>query len=229
MTEKQIKNLQKPLIMVVDDVLKNLQVLGGILREEGYMVSLASSGPQALDMVKNRQPDLILLDVMMPEMDGFKVCEKLKSSDETKEIPVIFLTARVEVESVVNGFELGAVDYVTKPFNKAELLARVNTHLKLKQAQKEIIQLEQKNAVLAMALTASHELNQPLTVLKGNFDLYQNTLAGDQLTDKQQKYLNKMNVSLEKVHSLLKKFTDLDSINFQDYIGKQKMISLEDT
>ena len=99
MTEKKINNPEKSLIMIVDDVLKNLQVLGSILREEGYMVSLTSSGLQALEMVKNRCPALILLDVMMPDMDGFQVCEKLKASDETKDIPVIFLTARVEATS----------------------------------------------------------------------------------------------------------------------------------
>ncbi|MCP5047283.1 MAG: response regulator, partial [bacterium] len=88
MTDKETNHSEKPLVLIVDDVPKNLQVLGGILRESGYNISLATSGPKALDMVAARPPDLILLDVMMPEMDGFQVCEQLKASGQTKDIPV---------------------------------------------------------------------------------------------------------------------------------------------
>ncbi|MCP5050624.1 MAG: response regulator, partial [bacterium] len=203
---------------------KNLQVLGGILREAGYNISLATSGSKALDMVKSRPPDLILLDVMMPEMDGFQVCKQLKGSPRTKDIPVIFLTANVETESVVRAFETGAVDYVTKPFNRAELLARVNTHLKLKKAQREIIKLEQHNAVLAMNVTANHELNQPLTVLEGNFELFERAFSQAALNQKQQKYLTRMRASIEKVQTLVEKFSHSDSIHLENYIDKQKMV-----
>jgi DNA-binding response OmpR family regulator len=220
---------RQALILLVDDVPKNLQVLGSMLREKGYKIAAATGGAQALEMALARPPDLILLDVMMPEIDGFKVCEKLKTSIETKDIPIIFLTASTESESVVKGFECGAVDYVTKPFNKGELLARVTTHLKLQRAQKEIVRLEQKNAALAMAVTASHELNQPLTVLEGNLQLFQAAIARIPLSDKQQKYMEKINTSLEKIQVLLKKFSDADSIHFEDYVGKQKMVVFEES
>lgn len=220
---------RQALILLVDDVPKNLQVLGSMLREKGYKIAAATGGAQALEMALARPPDLILLDVMMPEIDGFKVCEKLKTSIETKDIPIIFLTASTESESVVKGFECGAVDYVTKPFNKGELLARVTTHLKLQRAQKEIVRLEQKNAALAMAVTASHELNQPLTVLEGNLQLFQAAIARIPLSDKQQKYLEKIKISLEKIQVLLKKFSDADSIHFEDYVGKQKMVVFEES
>ncbi|MCP4132778.1 MAG: fused response regulator/phosphatase [bacterium] len=125
----------KALILIVDDVPKNIQVLGNILNKESYRIAFATDGKQALDMVYNLHPDLILLDIMMPEMDGYEVCRKLKESRDTRDIPIIFLTAKTETEDIVKGFQFGAVDYVTKPFNSAVLLARVQTHLELKRAK----------------------------------------------------------------------------------------------
>jgi two-component system sensor histidine kinase/response regulator len=122
----------KPLILIVDDIPKNLQVLSSILNIEGYQISFASDGKQALSVVETTIPDLILLDIMMPEMDGYEVCKQLKENEKTKDIPVIFLTGKAESEDVVSGLKLGAVDYVTKPFNSAELLTRIRTHLELK-------------------------------------------------------------------------------------------------
>jgi signal transduction histidine kinase len=122
----------KKLILIVDDLAENLQVLAGHLTGAGYEVMPASSGQRALAIVQKRRPDLILLDVTMPEMDGYTVCRNLKSKAETAEIPVIFITARTEVEDVVLGLEVGAQDYITKPFNPKELLARVRNHLELK-------------------------------------------------------------------------------------------------
>ncbi len=127
-------------LLIVDDTPKNIQVLGKILSSKGYNIHVAQNGLQALERLEKIVPDLILLDVMMPELDGFKTCERLKHIPVLQEIPIIFLTAKTESDDIVKGFELGAVDYVTKPFNSAELLARVHTHLQLRheiQARKE--------------------------------------------------------------------------------------------
>jgi class 3 adenylate cyclase len=124
-------------ILVVDDTPANIQALAGTLKERGYQISVATNGRQALDVVARVRPDLILLDVMMPEMDGFETCRQLKASQVTRDIPVIFLTARTETADIVKGFELGAVDYVAKPFNAHELLARVNTHLTMDRLHRE--------------------------------------------------------------------------------------------
>ena len=116
-------------ILIVDDTVKNIQVLGTILKQEGYQLNVAQNGKQALDVVSKVQPDLILLDVMMPEMDGFEACEHLKNDPETADIPVIFLTAKIETDDIVKGFGLGAVDYVTKPFDleylRTSILGRI--------------------------------------------------------------------------------------------------------
>jgi class 3 adenylate cyclase len=124
-------------ILVVDDAPMNIQALTGTLKAQGYQVSVATSGRQALEAVKSVRPDLILLDVVMPEMDGFETCRRLKASEATSDIPVIFLTARTESADIIKGFEFGAVDYVSKPFNAHELLARVNTHLTMARLHRE--------------------------------------------------------------------------------------------
>lgn len=134
-------------IMVIDDNEHNLGVIANILSDTGYKIILATSGQEAFESLQIYIPDLILLDIMMPEMDGYEVCQRLKEGDKTKEIPVIFLTAKTEIEDLAKGFNLGAVDYLTKPFKKEELLARVKTHIALKKALRtaqELIQLKDK-------------------------------------------------------------------------------------
>jgi phosphoserine phosphatase RsbU/P len=135
-------------ILVVEDTPANIQTLAGILKDQDYQISVATNGRQALEIIDRVRPDLILLDVMMPEMDGFETCQRLKSNPAWRDIPVIFLTAKTETADIVRGFELGAVDYVAKPFNAHELLARVRTHLQLLRLR---IDLARKNEQLASA------------------------------------------------------------------------------
>ncbi|HSC89626.1 MAG TPA: adenylate/guanylate cyclase domain-containing protein [Polyangiaceae bacterium] len=124
-------------ILVVDDAPENIQAISAILRERGYQVLAATDGPRALDILTKVRPDLILLDVIMPGMDGFEVCRQVKSSAALTEVPVIFLTGKIDTEDVVRGFEVGAVDYVGKPFNAHELIARVRTHLEMARLNRE--------------------------------------------------------------------------------------------
>ncbi len=127
-----MERAKKKTVLVVDDNLHNLQFLGNILGKNGYEPTMTRNGAQALLFLEKRQPDLILLDIMMPVMDGYEVCKRLKMDVGLKDIPVIFITAKTAPEDIVKGFEAGAVDYITKPFNSAELLARVKTHIEMK-------------------------------------------------------------------------------------------------
>lgn len=148
------------LILIVDDVPDNLKVVGDMLEAKGYGVTFAISGKQALERVKTARPDLILLDLMMPEMDGLQVCKILKANAQDAEIPIIFLTASQEHHNLIEAFDSGAVDYLTKPFNLPELLARVRTHLELKYAKEKLDRLnnvleqkvQQRTAQLRKAL-----------------------------------------------------------------------------
>lgn len=127
-----MKENNKPTILIVDDVSQNIQVLGAHLNKLDCNLAIAMNGQQAMEAVTQVNPDLILLDVMMPIMGGHEVCKNLKSDESTQDIPIIFLTAKTETEDIVEGFKLGAVDYIAKPFIGRELIARVKTHLALK-------------------------------------------------------------------------------------------------
>lgn len=160
---------KKGKLLIVDDTPKNIQVLGSVLDENGYSVVIATNGKQALESVGKTMPDLILLDVMMPEMDGFETCKALKENPEYSDIPVLFLTAKVETEDIVRGFELGAVDYITKPFNTSELLARVHTHLALRRANEMIERTSNERKELIHVLC--HDLTNPIGFLSSVMEM----------------------------------------------------------
>ncbi len=125
-------------ILVVDDNKENLKVVSNFLKVEGYQIALAISASDALKILQDTPIDLILLDVMMPQTDGFSFCRQLKEDDRFSELPIIFLTAKTETKDLVEGFQAGGVDYITKPFQKEELIARVNNHIALSHARRQI-------------------------------------------------------------------------------------------
>ncbi len=152
-------------ILVVDDTPANLRLLSQMLIQNGYKVRVANNGPLAIDSVRTNPPDLILLDVMMPEMNGYQVCEQIKTDPALRTIPIIFISALDTTEDKVRAFTIGGVDYITKPFHVEEVLARVQTHLSLQFLQKD---LQQRVAELdAFSHTVAHDLKNPLTAILG--------------------------------------------------------------
>lgn len=141
-------------ILIVDDVIDNIQVAMNILKEDGYNFSYAKSGEDALELVKEQQIDLILLDIMMPGLDGYEVAHQLKNDPRTMDIPIIFVTAKTDVDSLEKAFKNGGVDYITKPYHAEELLARVKNHLELHFAKKL---LQENNLSLEIKLQKSQE------------------------------------------------------------------------
>jgi signal transduction histidine kinase len=174
--EQRLSREDVPNVIVVDDTPANLQLLTGMLKERGYKVRPVPSGKLALQAAKSDPPDLILLDIMMPEMDGYEVCERLKADEKLREISVIFISALNETMDKVRAFGVGGVDYVTKPFQFEEVDARVSTHLelqrqrrKLKENYEQLRRLEGMRDSLVHMIV--HDLRSPLTGISGFLDL----------------------------------------------------------
>ena len=156
-------------ILIVDDNPHNLQVLGNTLKESGYYPLFAKSAYQAFKLLKEKKPQLILLDIMMPEMDGFEVCQRLKANANTKNIPVIFLTAHIDKAKIIRGFQMGAVDYVTKPFNTEELITRIQTQLKLRISEELLKQKIEELEVIRQELVSTVTQLQEANATKDKF------------------------------------------------------------
>lgn len=155
---------KKQTILVVDDVKTNIDILLEILYE--YDIVVALDGMSALEILENENDiDLILLDVMMPKIDGFEVCRLIKKDEKIASIPVIFITAKSDDASIEEGFRIGGVDYIQKPFRPVELLARVKTHLQLKENQKKVSQLEKFTAIAEFLENIAHQWRQPLSAI----------------------------------------------------------------
>ena len=159
-------------ILVVDDLLENLRLLSTLLLEEGYEVRRAPDGTMALSNVPRFQPDLILLDIMMPDMDGYEVCTTLKANAQTRDIPVVFLSALDLTFDKVKAFEVGAADYINKPFHPAEVLARVKNQLRLRQ---QSIRLQVQYEVIA---AQQNQINEALKAQKMAEETCRRLMAG---------------------------------------------------
>jgi DNA-binding response OmpR family regulator len=230
MEEKIDKNhRENPLILIVDDSLENLQVMASILTNARYRITMTKSAAKALQILDNITPDLILLDVLMPEMDGFELCRRLKTSETTREIPVIFLTIKADSEDIVKGFQSGGVDYITKPFNKTELLARVQNHLELKRSKEELkersIEIEEKNHRLEeqseklkeldkiksrFFANISHEFRTPLTLILG--PLEQMIAACSNKDEEKKRKLTLMHRNAERLLRLINQLLELSKL-----------------
>jgi signal transduction histidine kinase len=235
----------KDLILVVDDQINNLKVISSVLGDT-YSLSLAQSGTKALEILKKVKPALILLDIMMPGMNGFEVCEKIKADENTKDIPVIFLTAKTDIEDIVAGFDYGAVDYITKPFNMKELIVRIQNHLNLANAKAEIIR--QKNEIAEYndqlieaekELTKenkekdkffsiiAHDLNSPLMGLVGYIKLI-NQKYDDINDTKKRAMLGRLLESAESLQALIANLLEWSRSKRGKIQLKPEMLNLAD-
>lgn len=186
----------KDTILIVDDTPTNLQVLVAFLAGSGYETLIAEDGPAALEQLANISPDLVLLDVAMPEMDGFETCQRMKQLEVMKDIPILFLTARTEMSDKLRGFEAGAVDYITKPIQKEEVIARVNTHLTILRQKRQLQQmLAQREKFMRIA---AHDLRNLLTVI-GGFSYIGKTSDEIPMKNKAFERISKANVDMQAI------------------------------
>lgn len=195
-------------LLVVDDVQTNVLLLKALLGKEGYGILVANNGQEALEVIRNENPDLILLDVMMPGMDGFEVAERLKSEEFRCEIPIIFLTALDDTQSIVNGFKLGVGDFISKPFRKEELMVRIKHQLSLVAARRII---EEKNEELRKTMAGrdkmysviAHDLRSPMASMKMLLNTIMMSVEKDKIDPDIFDMLEMSNKTSEEVFSLL--------------------------
>jgi len=195
-------------LLVVDDVQTNVLLLKALLGKDGYGILVANNGQEALEVIRNENPDLILLDVMMPGMDGFEVAERLKSEEFRCEIPIIFLTALDDTQSIVNGFKLGVGDFISKPFRKEELMVRIKHQLSLVAARRII---EEKNEELRKTIAGrdkmysviAHDLRSPMASMKMLLNTIMMSVEKDKIDPDIFDMLEMSNKTSEEVFSLL--------------------------
>jgi DNA-binding response OmpR family regulator len=216
-------------ILVIDDLPENVFMLQDRLEHEGYEVLTAYDGKNGIDKAKTELPDLVLLDVMMPDINGLEVCKILVNDEKTASIPIILVTAKTGAEDTKEGLDAGAFDYIKKPFNKIELLARVRSALKLSEANKLLLEIEKRTTFFATVVTANHKIKQPLTLLSLSSaaikrELKKETIDKDTLLGKA-KYID---IAVKEIADVLDHLNTIKDPVLSDYTKDIKMIKVEE-
>ena len=215
-------------ILVIDDLPENVFILQDRLVQEGYEVITAYDGNGGIGKAYSELPDLILLDVMMPDISGFEVCKILVNDERTKHIPIILVTARAGAEDTKEGLEAGAFDYIKKPFNRVELMARVKSALKLSDANQQVLQIEKRTTYVATIITANHKIKQPLTLLSLSSAAIKKELEKDEVS--RESILNRIkyiDAAIKDITDVLNKLNSITNPELSDYAKDVKMIRVE--
>jgi two-component system cell cycle response regulator len=216
-------------ILVIDDLPENVYILQDRLEHEGYEVITAYDGSSGIEKARKEIPDLILLDVMMPDINGIEVCKTLVNDEQTSNIPIILVTAKTEAEDTKDGLDAGAFDYIKKPFNKVELLARVKSALKLSGAYKLLLEVEKRNTFFATVVTANHKIKQPLTLLSLSSAAIKRELKKDKISKEtmlsKTKYID---VAIKEINDVLDQLNAIKEPILSDYTKNIKMIKIDE-
>jgi len=216
-------------ILVIDDLPENVFMLQDRLEHEGYEVLTAYDGFSGMEKAKTDLPDLILLDIMMPDITGLEVCKILVNDPLTKDIPIILVTAKSGAEDTKEGLEAGAFDYIKKPFNKIDLLARVKSALKLSEAHKIVLESEKRDTFLATVVTANHKIKQPLTLLSLSSAALKREVLKDEISKEAVlKRINYIDVAIKEINDVLNQLNSIKEPILSDYTSNIKMIKFEE-
>jgi two-component system cell cycle response regulator len=215
-------------ILVIDDLPENVFLLQDRLETEGFEILTAYDGKSGINKAISELPDLILLDVMMPEMTGIEVCKTLINNPSTACIPIILVTAKSGAEDTKEGLEAGAFDYIKKPFNKVELLARVKSALKLSEANKKYLEAEQRTTFVATVVTANHKIKQPLTLMSLSSAALKREINKEVISKESvMKRLNYIDTAIKEISDVLNQLNSIKKPVFSDYVKDIKMIDVE--
>ena len=215
-------------ILVVDDQPDNVFILQDRLKRAGFEVIAAYEGETGIQKTIEEKPDLILLDIMMPDISGFDVCRRLVANEETKNIPIILVTALTDAEDIKEGFDAGAFDYIKKPFNRDEMLARINSALRFSETNNLLLELEKVKTFNATVITANHEIKQPLTLINLSTAAIRRELnKNEQETDFLLKRVEFIEKATHDIIDILEKLSSIKKPIFIDYLNNLKMINLQ--
>ncbi len=215
-------------ILVIDDLPENVFMLQDRLENEDYEVITAYEGKSGISKAINEHPDLILLDIMMPEVTGIEVCKTLVANNATADIPIILVTAKSDAEDTREGLEAGAFDYIKKPFNQVELLARINSALKLAEAHKLVLEVEKKNTFSATVVTTNHKIKQPLTLITLTAAAVKRELNKESISKEAiLKKLEYIEIAVNEINDVLNKMHAIKQPVFSEYVKNIKMIDVD--
>ncbi len=215
-------------ILIIDDLRENIFMLKNRLEKENYETISADNGQEGIEKAKKHLPDLILLDIMMPGKNGFQVCKELLEDETTKDIPIIMVTAKVSADDIKTGLETGAFDYIKKPFNNIELLARVKTALKYAEARKIALEIEKKNMYTATVVTANHKIRQPLTLMNLTSAAIKRELEKDTISKEVVlKKLHFLEIAVKEINDVLKQLQNIKEPVFSEYANDIQMIDVD--
>ncbi len=215
-------------ILVIDDQPDNVFILQDRLEHEGFEAISAYDGPTGIRKAIDEQPDLILLDVMMPGMSGFEVCQKLISMEETRNIPILLVTALTSAEDIKQGLAVGAFDYIKKPFNKTELMARINSALKFSETKKLLIEYEKVKTFAATIVTANHEIKQPLTLINLSIAAIRRELNKEEVSKEGiSKRIQFIEKASKDIIEILDQLSSIRRPVFVDYVNDTKMVDIK--
>lgn len=213
-----------PKILIVDDNLENLKVVGNILQSEKFDIAVSLSGESAINILLNNEIDLILMDVMMPEMDGFETCRKIKQIESLKEIPLIFLTAKAQTSDILEAFAAGGVDYIFKPFNRQELLARVNTHLDLFLSKRKLKELYRNRDMIYSVI--AHDIQSPFNKISQFLQLLNDGYIKPDSSEYQD-LLELLSQETQKTNELINQLIELGKLQINDTQNQLKPVFLK--
>ena len=215
-------------ILVIDDLPDNVFLLKDRLENEGYEVLTADCGNSGIEKAIDEIPDLILLDVMMPDINGFEVCKTLVNDGRTSDIPILLVTAKTDAEDTKEGLDAGAFDYIKKPINKIELIARVKSALKLSDANKLLVEVEKRNTFFATVVTANHRIKQPLTILSLSSAAIKRELRKDKISkDTLLGKIKYIDTAINEITNVLDQLNTIKEPVLSDYTKNVKMIKVE--
>jgi DNA-binding response OmpR family regulator len=214
-------------VLIVEDDKSYAEILKRVIIKNGYEINLAHDGKEGLELSTEWKPDVIIVDWMMPGMSGIELISKLREHPELKFSYIIMLTARVETEDKIAGLEAGADDFITKPVDFGELIARIRVGFRMKKLQTEIAELQHESALLEMARTLGHEINNPLNIIYLALELINRALKEDNPNrEKIKENLNRIYQASERIKEIVNKLISLRKPAFKEYVNGKRMLDL---